>query len=134
MFFKQNGVSISRSRDLKHWEYLGHTACGENVCVLRLGAWYGILHSPENGVGLLLSRDLKEFIDCGVSMLGCEHEPWARDRVTAGFALEHEGQTLLFFHGDNEDAYVFGASLALIPSFDLLEAFPEAGKYLYTQI
>ena len=129
-FFKQNGVSISRSRDLKHWDFLGHIACGENVCVLRCGAWYAILHSPENGVGLLLTKDLMEFIDCGVSMLGCESEPWAKDRVTAGFAVEHEGETLLFFHGDNEDAYVFGASLALIRHFDLLEVFPRAAEVL----
>lgn len=81
-------------------------------------------------MGLLLTKDLMEFIDCGVSMLGCESEPWAKDRVTAGFAVEHEGETLLFFHGDNEDAYVFGASLALIRHFDLLEVFPRAAEVL----
>ena len=52
-FFKQNGVSISSSRDLRQWTFLRHTSCGENVCVLRFGSWYGILHSPANGVGLL---------------------------------------------------------------------------------
>ena len=32
-FFKQNGVSLSHSRDLVHWEYAGHADSGENVCV-----------------------------------------------------------------------------------------------------
>lgn len=129
-FFKQNGVSISKSCDLKQWKYLKHTSCGENVCVFRLGSWYGILHSPANGVGLLLSRDLEHFIECGVSMLGCEMESWAKDRVTAGFLIEHEGENILFFHGDNESRYVFGASMALIRHFDLLEVFPKAKQYI----
>ena len=63
-------------------------------------------------------------------MLSCESELWAKDRVTAGFAVEREGETILFFHGDNEDAYVFGASLALIRHFDLLKAFPQAAEVL----
>ena len=129
-FYKQNGVSVSRSADLIHWEYIGHTACGENVCVLRRGEWYAILNSPENGVNLLLTKDLREFTDCGTSCLGCAGELWAKDRVTAGFALEHDGELMLFFHGDNEDDYLFGASIALIRRFDLLEAFPDARKYL----
>ena len=129
-FFKQNGVSISRSKDLIHWEFMGHAACGENVCVLRCNEWYAILHSPENGVGLLLSKDLEQFMNCGISMLGCEGMLWAKDRVTADFALEHDGETLLFFHGDNEDDYMFGASLAMIRHFDLLEAFPKVKSYL----
>ena len=131
-FFKQNGVSISKSFDLKHWEFLRNASCGENVCVLRLDSWYGILHSPTNGVGLLLSRDLEHFIDCGVSMLGCEEETWARNRVTAGCLIEHEGENLLFFHGDNESRYLFGASMALVRHFDLFEAFPKAKQYLET--
>ena len=129
-FFKQNGVSISLSKDLIHWEFMGHAACGENVCVLRCNEWYAILHSPENGVGLLLSKDLEQFMNCGISMLGCEGMLWAKDRVTADFALEHDGETLLFFHGDNEDDYMFGASLAMIRHFDLLEAFPKVKSYL----
>ena len=129
-FFKQNGVSVSRSDDLKHWTFLGSADCGENVCVLRIGKWVGILHSPRNGVGLMLTRDLKEYVDCGVSMLGCEAEPWAKDRVTAGFVLEHDGENLMFFHGDDEDRFVFGASLALIRNFDLFEAYPRAKQFL----
>ena len=128
-FFKQNGVSVSRSRDLENWEFLGWGDCGENVCVVRLGSWYGILHSPKNGVGLLLSRDLKTFVDCGVSMLGCEKEVWAKDRVTAGFVTEYQGEQILFFHGDNEDRYVFGASIAMIRNFDFNKAFPLLSRY-----
>ena len=35
-----------------------------------------------------------------------------------------------FSMGDNEDDYMFGASLAMIRHFDLLEAFPKVKSYL----
>ena len=34
------------------------------------------------------------------------------------YKFEHNGKTYLFFHGDNEDNYLFGASLAIIENFD----------------
>jgi len=34
-FYKQNGVSMSYSHDLRHWTYAGRAAAGENVTVLR---------------------------------------------------------------------------------------------------
>ena len=57
-FYKQNGVSLSSSRDLEHWEYAGHTDCGENVCVEVVGSEYWLWHSPPNGIGLMRSSDL----------------------------------------------------------------------------
>ena len=132
-FFKQNGVSYSRSRDMEHWSFIGSTGCGENVSVVKRNGWTCILHSPKTGVGLLLTKDLEHFIDCGVNTFGAENYAWAKDRVTAGFALEHEGETILFFHGDNEEDYVFGASIALIRNFDLTEAYPAAAEYLSGQ-
>ena len=121
--FKQNGVSISRSTDLRHWTFLGSHPCGENVCafVIRPGL-YGLLHSPKNGVGLLLTRDFETFQDCGISMLDTDGALWARDRVTAGFFLPRE--QLLFFHGDNEEDFVFGASVALIRHANLSVLYP----------
>ena len=117
-FFKQNGVSYSVSDDLKNWRFMGSTDCGENVSVIKQDDEYLIFHSPQNGIGLLRTKDLKSFEDCGVSTLNQEKYPWAKDRITAGFVIEHNGKTYLFFHGDNEDNYLFGASLAIIENFD----------------
>ena len=36
-FYKQNGVSMSLSRDLKQWTYFGRTEAGENACILMDG-------------------------------------------------------------------------------------------------
>ncbi len=44
LFYKQNGASFSRSKDLQHWEYLGHANVGENVCVLQFSGEYLMLH------------------------------------------------------------------------------------------
>jgi hypothetical protein len=104
-FFKQNGVSFSRSRDLLHWEFCGSIECGENVCVVKDGAVYRMWHSPHNGIGEMISHDLLHWRDTGkLITLGQEYWPWAQGRLTAGFVLdlrniEAVGKALLFFHG-----------------------------------
>lgn len=103
-FYKQNGASCSWSRDLKTWTYEGHTAAGENVCLIREGDEYVMFHSPNNGIGVKRSSDLREWRDESLLTLGQEDWPWARGRLSAGFVLDLRqdpsvGRALLFFHG-----------------------------------
>lgn len=107
-FYKQNGVSMSWSRDLEHWTYAGHADAGENVCALVEGGEYALYHSPENGIGLKRSRDLKDWRDEGCFFLGQEDWEWARGRITAGFHLDLRNEPavakrLLFFHGSGPE-------------------------------
>jgi hypothetical protein len=129
-FFKQNGASMSWSRDLKDWTYTGHVEAGENVCVLVVGGEYVMLHSPGNGIGVKRSRDLKEWRDDGRFTLGQKDWPWAKGRLTAGFALDLKsepgiGKYLLFFHGsgpeDEKTMFDNFASIGLAWSDDLKE-------------
>ncbi len=135
-FYKQNGVSFSTSRDLVRWTFQGSADCGENVCVLKDGKGYLILHSPENGIGLIRTEDFRTFRNCGLTTLDQPQWAWAKDRVTAGFVLKFPGSApehryILFFHGDNEDVFghPHGASLAMLFFDDFRELFPamEAG-------
>lgn len=124
-FFKQNGVSFSDSKDLKHWEFKGYTDCGENVCVLKKNGEYLILNSPENGIALFKTRDFKNFNPCSITYLNQSEWAWAKDRITAGFVLVMSKENfkykyIMFFHGDNEDDYLFGASMGIAFSNDLV--------------
>lgn len=107
--YKQNGVSISRSTDLLHWEYLGQTECGENVCVLPYQDHYRIFHSPRNGIGILETDDFRHFTALpDVIRLGQDHWPWAQGRITAGFVLDLTKHPdfqcyLMFFHGSGPE-------------------------------
>lgn len=106
-FYKQNGVSVSESRDLVNWMPLGSTDCGENVCVLydRNKELYRLWHSPRNGIGVKVSRDLLHWQDEGeIITLGQRCWSWAQGRLTAGMVLDLRkeptvGKALLFFHG-----------------------------------
>ena len=104
-FFKQKGVSYSWSRDLRNWTYAGHTASGENVCVLVEGDEYLLFHSPRNGIGVMRSSDLVEWApENGLITLGQSNWRWAENRLTAGAVLDlHNepsiGKYLMFFHG-----------------------------------
>lgn len=126
-FYKQNGVSYSWSYDMVHWTYGGNTDCGENVCALTIDDTYWLMHSPENGIGLLKSKDLLHFEEAGpVNFLSQSRWPWAKDRITAGFLLDltkeaGEGFYLLFYHGDNEKngSFLFGASIGMAVTKDL---------------
>lgn len=126
-FYKQNGVSFSKSKDLITWEYLGNcSGCGENVCVLKEGSSYYILHSPQNGLGLLKTDNFSDFEDLGTTTLNQEAYPWAKDRLTAGYILQRNpkhDKDILFFHGDDESNYTFGASIALIENWNFKKAF-----------
>jgi hypothetical protein len=119
-FYKQNGVSMSWSTDLKTWNFFGSTESGENVCALIDNDEYVLMHSPPNGMGIKRSKDLKNWRDVGeLITLGQENWPWAETRLTAGFVLDlrdqpEVGKYILFFHGsgpgerktqDNVDAY-----------------------------
>lgn len=113
-FYKQNGVTMSWSRDLEHWTLFGRTEAGENACVVEENGEYVLIHSPEkNGIGVKRSADLLEWRDEGEFYLGQKDWPWARGRITAGFVLDLRddpacGLALLFFHGSGpEDEQVY---------------------------
>lgn len=124
-FYKQNGVSFSESKDLKNWKFKGYTDCGENVCVIKQNGEYFIFNSPENGIALLKTNDFKIFNQCGITYLNQAEWTWAKDRITAGFVLDMSKENfkykyIMFFHGDNEDNYLFGASMGVAFSNDLV--------------
>jgi hypothetical protein len=104
-FYKQNGISMSWSRDLKTWTYVGTIPSGENPCVLVDRNEYVLFHSPKNGIGVKRSPDLKNWRDIGKPLtLGQKQWPWASGRLTAGFVLDLRGQPgigkfIMFFHG-----------------------------------
>ena len=104
-FFKQNGVSMSWSRDLKNWTFTGSAKAGENVCVLVHNKEYLMFHSPHDGVGQLKSPDLKNWTEAGpLIKLGQKDWPWARGRLSAGYVadlrkLEGIGKYVMVFHG-----------------------------------
>lgn len=105
-FYKQNGVSLSWSRDLRAWTFAGSTKAGENACVLVVDDEYVLFHSPPNGVGVRRSKNLKTWRDQGLLTLGQKDWPWAAGRLTAGFVLdarkvEGVGKYLMFFHGSD---------------------------------
>jgi hypothetical protein len=127
-FYKQNGVSMSRSTDLVTWTFVGYTEAGENACVLIDGDDYLLVHSPENGIGFKRSRDLQTWTDAGYTTLGQDEWPWARGRVTAGFVLDRRtdsapGAFILLFHGsgpeDEHTMFDCNASIGIAWSDDL---------------
>lgn len=129
-FYKQNGVSMSWSDDLKTWYYHGRRDSGENVCVLVENDEYVMLHSPQNGLGIMRSRDLVSWkADPGLITLGQKNWPWAAARLTAGAVVDLRskpsvGKYVMFFHGATHKGHKMHAahgsgSLALAWSDDL---------------
>ena len=57
-FYKQAGMSMSWSRDLRTWTYAGRTSAGENACVIVDNDDYVLYHSPGNGIGVKRSKNL----------------------------------------------------------------------------
>ena len=105
-FYKQNGLSMSMSHDLKTWTYVGRTSAGENACVVIDQDEYMLFHSPANGIGMKRSADLRTWRDEGLLTLGQEEWPWAQGRLTAGFVVDLRrepavGKALMFFHGSD---------------------------------
>jgi len=129
-FYKQNGASLSHSRDLATWTYFGRIDAGENACVFVEGDEYVLFHSPRNGIGVKRSPDLMTWRDVGLITLGQDEWPWARGRLTAGFVLDLKarpevGKYLMFFHGSSKEGLAMhGAhghgTLALAWSDDLV--------------
>ncbi|WP_080054201.1 glycoside hydrolase family protein [Spirosoma aerolatum] len=130
-FYKQNGVSMSSSYDLRNWTFVGHTESGENACVLVEDSQYILMHSPKNGIGLKRSTDLKSWQDWGgLITLGQSDWPWAKGRLTAGAVLNLKqvpafGKYVMLFHGSgplSEEAGDFdkNASIGIAWSDDLL--------------
>ena len=107
-FFKQNGASMSWSRDLTNWNFTGRVEAGENVCVLIVADEYVMFHSPKNGIGIKRSRDLQQWREEALITLGQTDWPWAQGRITAGFVLDLKGDRrvgkyLMFFHGSGPE-------------------------------
>jgi len=109
LFFKQNGVSLSVSKDLDNWEFRGSAPGGENACVIEADGRYLLIHSPKNGIGIKESGDLANWEDKGIHTLEQESWDWASGRLTAGFAMKSCGGTsskyILFFHGSRKEAF-----------------------------
>lgn len=103
IYFKQNGVSYSRSKDLVNWEFIGNTKGGENACVIEKDGGYMLIHSPENGIGFAKSKDLEKWEDMGSTTLKQNEWEWAQGRLTAAFAMEapkdFKYKYIIFFHG-----------------------------------
>jgi hypothetical protein len=90
-FFKQNGhIVSSSSTDLKAWTFDPvQIATGENPEVVVSGGDYLMFYSPENGTGVLRSRDGVTWSeDQPPIMLGQASWPWAETRITAGYVAD----------------------------------------------
>jgi len=125
-FYKQNGVSMSWTRDFETWTFWGRADSGENVCVLTDAKGYTIFHSPRNGIGVKRSKDLRHFEDLAHYTLGQDDWPWAQFRLTAAQVLDlrdepRVGKYVMFFHGERRRHRAHGdASLGLAWSDDLV--------------
>ncbi|MHC4168158.1 MAG: glycosyl hydrolase 53 family protein, partial [Planctomycetota bacterium] len=130
-FYKQNGVSMSYSHDLKNWTYVGRARAGENVTVLRKDEEYVMFHSPSNGIGVKHSKDPKSWgADTQLLKLGQDQWPWAQGRLTAATVIDlteepSVGKYIMFFHGSSKEGLgrhrAHGrASLAIAWSDDLV--------------
>ena len=108
LFFKQNGVSVSKSDDLREWSFIGAVDGGENACVIEENGRYILIHSPENGIGIKESYDLKTWQDMGVYTLEQNKWEFASGRLTAAFAMrtptDSQYQYIVFFHGSRADS------------------------------
>lgn len=107
LMFKQNGVSLSHSYDLKNWEFDGSYEGGENACVIIKDGEYYLIHSPDDGIGIKKSKNLRTWEDLGVTKLGKDRWNWASGRLTAGFMMEapkgFHHKYILFFHGSKKE-------------------------------
>ena len=88
LFFKQNGVSLSRSKNLQDWSFVGSIEGGENTCVIEDDGRYILIHSPRNGIGIKESYDLETWKDIGVYTLDQDKWEFASGRLTAAFAMK----------------------------------------------
>lgn len=130
-FYKQNGVSMSYSYDMKNWKYFGHTESGENTCILVENNEYILFNSPKNGIAIKRSSDLKNWKDWGnLIALGQKEWPWAKGRITAGTVINLKNEKkfqkyVMFFHGsgpltEEKGDFDKNASIGIAWSDDLL--------------
>ena len=131
-FYKQNGVSISSSYDLKTWKFFGKTESGENACVLYENNEYILMHSPKNGIAIKKSTDLIHWKDWGNFItLGQSQWDWAKGRLTGGTVInlkenKNFGKYVMFFHGsgpktEEQGDFDKNASIGIAWSDDLLQ-------------
>lgn len=129
-FYKQDGMSMSYSYDLRKWTYFGRVDAGENACVMVLDDEYILFHSPKNGIGIKKSRDLKHWTDWGnLITLGQKEWNWGKGRVTAATVLDLRhidgiNKYLMFFHAsgpltEEEGDFDKNSSIGLAWSSDL---------------
>lgn len=129
-FYKQNGVSMSYSYNLRDWTFFGYTESGENACVLTENDEYILLHSLKNGMGIKKSEDLVYWEDFGpLITLGQQDWEWAKGRISAGAILDLRkvdgvNKYLMFFHGsgpltEEEGDFDKNSSLGIAWSDDL---------------
>jgi hypothetical protein len=130
-YYKQNGVSMSYSYDLKNWTYVGSANSGENVTVIFKDGEYILFHSPQNGIGVKRSNSPKDWgEDEALITLGQEEWPWSQRRLTAATVIdltdnERFGRYIMFFHGSSKEGAVpdynahNNASMAIAWSKDL---------------
>lgn len=108
-YYKQNGVSMSYSYDLKQWSFAGNADSGENVTVLTDEGEYLLFHSPENGIGLKRSTKPDQWgEDEQLIVLGQKDWPWAQRRLTAATVIDLTrvkgiNKYIMFFHGSSEE-------------------------------
>ncbi|SOE23411.1 hypothetical protein SAMN06298216_3799 [Spirosomataceae bacterium TFI 002] len=128
-FYKQKGVSMSYSYDMKNWTFHGNTKSGENVSVLNEKGEYILIHSPHNGIAIKRSADLQNWNDWGnIITLGQSEWDWAKGRISAGTVLKskEEKKYIMFFHGsgpktETEGDFDKNASIGIAWSDDLLK-------------
>jgi hypothetical protein len=108
-YYKQNGVSMSYSYDLKNWTFSGSANSGENVTVLFKDGEYILFHSPENGIGIKKSGKPDAWgPDKKLLVLGQAGWPWAKRRLTAATVIDLTNDAdvkkyIMFFHGSSEE-------------------------------
>ncbi len=107
-FYKQNGLRRSWSRDLRTWTDAGRILGGENPCAVVQGNEYVMFYSPDNGIEVKRSDDLKTWRNPALITLGQKDWPWAKGRITAGFVMDLRsekgiGKYLMVFHGSGPE-------------------------------
>lgn len=106
LFFKQNGISLSKSEDFVRWEFVGNAEGGENVCVTEFCGKHLLIHSPENGIAFSTSEDFEQWTEYSYTTLKQSEWEWANGRITAAFACELPEKSsykyIMFFHGSTD--------------------------------
>ncbi|MDL2230291.1 hypothetical protein LJB87_00690 [Alistipes sp. OttesenSCG-928-L06] len=130
-FYKQSGVSMSYSYDLKNWTPYGAAHAGESVCVLAENNEYILFHCPYNGIRIKKSRSLQNWTDWGgLITLGQKDWEWAKGRITAGKVInlnnvQGVNAYVMFFHGsgpgtEHEGDFDRNSSIGIAWSRDLV--------------